>query len=442
MELWCVVVLLGSGAYGTVNLVRWRGKLAALKVANSYSVGKELRQEGEVLTQLKGAGGAPLLYGVATDPPALLMSYKGKKALYDVFTSNEHNLLQLGLQVGHKLQEVHNLGYVHNDLKSNNIMVEGPPRSPTVSIIDFGLTCPDGTSLGFIIDPDTFPYYAPEVCEGKNSTFASDVFSYGRLLQTLVRVTHTHNPSLHLLLQQATHPHQTRRPTLHNLLQHLRGHVDTESPSKKRKRDLSHDTPTKTGHSKRCKRVVLRHNTSSNMGQTKGRKRAPNHDTPANMGQTKRRKRAPNHDTPANTGYTKGRKRGTNHDTPANMGQTKRRKRGHNHNTPDNTGYTKGRKRGTNHNTPDNTGYTKGQKRGTNHDTPANTGYTKGRKRGHNPDTPANTGGGVAKGRKGAPDRSVRAPLPRLAPPFPPHYCPLRHRFLPFVLLLYLPVAL
>ena len=63
-------------------------------------------------------------------------------------------------QLGSRLQELHEVGYVHRDLKPGNVM--WLPRENRWTIIDFGCVAETGASakLGF-----TLTYGAPEVIE-------------------------------------------------------------------------------------------------------------------------------------------------------------------------------------------------------------------------------------------------------------------------------------
>nr|XP_045605958.1 serine/threonine-protein kinase atg1-like [Procambarus clarkii] len=214
---------LGSGAHGEVALVKWKGKPAALKVANSPSSSETIASEAEVLSLLRGTGGAPLLLGVANEPPALLLTYKGGQTLGDLYENPLYinSLIDVGLQIGAKLLEIHEAGFVHNDIKSNNIMVEGPPQNPEVSIIDFGFACANNVNVFIEADPECPAAYAPEVLRQECSTYASDVYSYGVLMQEILQASPAQQPSLEQVFREATHPNPKRRPSLRILLHRL-----------------------------------------------------------------------------------------------------------------------------------------------------------------------------------------------------------------------------
>lgn len=72
------------------------------------------------------------------------------------------------------LAALHDLGYVHCDLKPNNILVN---HNGLVKIIDFGQTCPSGTKKQRI--QGTPDYIAPEQVKREPVSFRTDVFNFG-----------------------------------------------------------------------------------------------------------------------------------------------------------------------------------------------------------------------------------------------------------------------
>src|SRR4051812_140029 len=78
------------------------------------------------------------------------------------------------LQASLGLEALHQSGYVHCDLKPNNILV-GPDG--TVKVIDFGQACKGGTVKERI--QGTPDYIAPEQVKREAVTFRTDVFNFG-----------------------------------------------------------------------------------------------------------------------------------------------------------------------------------------------------------------------------------------------------------------------
>lgn len=100
-----------------------------------------------------------------------------------------HQLISIFVQVAQGLQEMHKLGYVHADIKPNNILVTDEQQ---VKIIDFGQSCPIGTVKTRI--QGTPDYIAPEQVSRGPLTPATDVFNLGATLYWCV--TDRHIPTL------------------------------------------------------------------------------------------------------------------------------------------------------------------------------------------------------------------------------------------------------
>ncbi len=83
-------------------------------------------------------------------------------------------LVDLFIQVAKGLNALHLQGYVHCDLKPNNILVDG---NGTVKIIDFGQTCKIGTVKERV--QGTADFIAPEQVKCKTVGIETDVFNFG-----------------------------------------------------------------------------------------------------------------------------------------------------------------------------------------------------------------------------------------------------------------------
>lgn len=98
-------------------------------------------------------------------------------------------LIQIFIQVAQGLSMVHRLGYVHADIKPNNILVN---EKLAVKIIDFGQSCSIGTVKTRI--QGTPDYIAPEQVGRGPLTPATDVFNFGATMYWCV--TDHHIPTL------------------------------------------------------------------------------------------------------------------------------------------------------------------------------------------------------------------------------------------------------
>lgn len=119
----------------------------------------------------------------------LLMDLFDGQSLDTHRPNNLNALLQIFSQVAQGLGAMHKLGYVHADIKPNNILVND---KYAVKIIDFGQSCPIGTVKTRI--QGTPDYIAPEQVGRGPLTPVTDVFNFGATLYWCV--TDRHIPTL------------------------------------------------------------------------------------------------------------------------------------------------------------------------------------------------------------------------------------------------------
>ena len=194
---------LGSGASCTVRLVDYKGVACCLKLAKKRHEG--FLQEAGVLQALKGAGGAPQLLGVTESKGgqhmALLTTFCGTDTFLRLrhVARNDAEVLHALLQLCRALQKVHDRGFVHNDIKGDNVMVrrDAPDGPLHVSLIDYGLARRKGVPL--FTTPRTFghrSWMAPEVYDCDPCHASMDVYSLGRLMQGILRQCQGQYPRL------------------------------------------------------------------------------------------------------------------------------------------------------------------------------------------------------------------------------------------------------
>ncbi|XP_063586893.1 casein kinase I-like [Penaeus indicus] len=144
------ISFLGHGASGYVDLVFYGGQKCALKIGQTASALPSFENERKMMELIAGAGGAPRVLAFCPKIPALIMTFCGAKDLVDVVEKrrfrDERDLLTIALQLTQAVQELHQKGVVHCDLKPNNVVVEmdDEGRPQTVHVIDFGLARPIG----------------------------------------------------------------------------------------------------------------------------------------------------------------------------------------------------------------------------------------------------------------------------------------------------------
>lgn len=115
--------------------------------------------------------------------------------MVDGYTLEKHqpdtlaDLCHICREIAQGLGVMHKGGYVHADIKPNNIMITGKNR---VKIIDFGQSCPIGTVKERI--QGTPDYIAPEQVQRRSITPRTDVFNLGATMYWLL--TQKHVPTL------------------------------------------------------------------------------------------------------------------------------------------------------------------------------------------------------------------------------------------------------
>jgi len=189
----------GHGAMGTV----WRAKddrldrLVAIKqllpdspadpAAAERTRDRTIR-EARVTARLRHPH-AVVVYDVVEQGAAayITMEYLPSRTLTDLL--EEHGPLvpeyvaELGAQLASALAAAHAEGVVHRDISPNNVLVT---TDGSAKITDFGVAHArgEGTATGRGLVVGTPAYLAPEVADGEEPGFPSDVYSLGATLYT------------------------------------------------------------------------------------------------------------------------------------------------------------------------------------------------------------------------------------------------------------------
>ncbi|KAK4306495.1 hypothetical protein Pmani_021680 [Petrolisthes manimaculis] len=144
---------LGGGTFSRVLLVKYKDEDAVLKVGlyNDNFHQQMFNNEAHVLFNLDGAGGAPRLIMAAVNSPMILMTYVPHPTLRDVLLQrtlqSQSQALSMFRSMALAFAQVHELGYVHLDVKKDNILVD-ITSDFKVYLIDFGKSCSQGDRQG------------------------------------------------------------------------------------------------------------------------------------------------------------------------------------------------------------------------------------------------------------------------------------------------------
>jgi serine/threonine protein kinase len=204
----------GSGGFGEVSKVVWRGERYAMKTPRRACI-NEIKQEIEALVGLNHPHLMRLL--CCTEECSYIMELMDM-SLCDMLLDRHHiscmlQAVDLMLQVAEGMKYLHNMGIVHRDLKPQNILVKKvqevsadhhPGFKNSVSspvciakICDFGTSKVKNQSTAYrnhTMQVGTTMYMAPEVYEldpedeipERFHPMKTDVYSLGILCSTVV----------------------------------------------------------------------------------------------------------------------------------------------------------------------------------------------------------------------------------------------------------------
>lgn len=172
---------------------------------------------------------------------------------------SQRRKLDIAEQIAGVLVAAHGKGIVHRDLKPDNVMLTGREQ---VKVLDFGISrlhrddqtvvlrAPDAdrpSSDSFTLPPEaltiagtvmgTLRYMSPEQARGQATSTASDLYSFGLLLQELFTGTPAYPPGLETraLLKRAafgdTLPVEGIDPDLASLIRRLKSLAPADRPS-------------------------------------------------------------------------------------------------------------------------------------------------------------------------------------------------------------------
>ena len=199
----------------------------------------EVLHEAKVIAKLGDHQGLPFLFGVQTKvkPYSIVLQFLGTKehsltvwrAAFKKKLSCDEWIRVLD-SIAETLHHIHSKGYLHNDLKANNVVLEvryGMQVNPV--IIDFGkstkINSPKLKKKTLSkseqkIYRETYPHIAPEiVCGEATVSTASDVYSLAKLMEFICKKTDLNLGAKRLLLKNlALSENPVTRPQLTEFL--------------------------------------------------------------------------------------------------------------------------------------------------------------------------------------------------------------------------------
>lgn len=194
---------IGSGTFGNVFLAEYRGMKVALKEMKGKDGSQketercrqEVLHEANVLVNLGDHPNLPFLFGMCTkhQPFSIVLQFHGTRnkslTLHKVLRNKIMNMKRTATvfkELAETLHYIHSKGLLHNDLKTNNVIMHcGEKGDFFPIIIDFGKSKYQRNVQGYKRTTDS-DYIAPEVKSGAPESTASDVFSFGKMLEKAV----------------------------------------------------------------------------------------------------------------------------------------------------------------------------------------------------------------------------------------------------------------
>lgn len=196
---------IGGGGMGTVWLARDQlldRDVAVKQVLSTEGLSDESAEtarqramrEGRIAAKLSHRN-AIAMHDVALDggEPWLVMEYLPSRSVAQILhttrTLDVKQAAQIGAQVADAMTEAHAAGIIHRDIKPGNILVSTSSRTAgLVKITDFGISRAkdDVTLTQAGVISGTPAYFAPEVARGAEPSEASDVYSLGATVYTIV----------------------------------------------------------------------------------------------------------------------------------------------------------------------------------------------------------------------------------------------------------------
>ena len=235
-------VLLGEGTYGVTSFMYFNGNLPVavkeFKMNNIY----EIKKEAGVISDLQQQHhpNLPFILGVCVKerPYLMVTQFYGKaKKSFPLNKATERGVIQfvdiekVFKQIVDAIHCVHEAGWLHNDIKANNVLVHPTPLESTWKpvVIDFGKTRSRNNPKKYELTEtqkqlfkNKHPWIAPELVEGTHTQSPeSDLFSLGFLLQGVLGKFVRRNYSLESVSTKCLARYPQTRMSIKQLLDEL-----------------------------------------------------------------------------------------------------------------------------------------------------------------------------------------------------------------------------
>ncbi len=199
LDKYLLIERLGAGGMGMVYRAEQKQlkrqvavKLLSLRLINDEVNVKRIEREATGMGRLQHPNIATIIdFGISEEgQPFLVMELINGKSLKQLL--KECKLLQperamkIMSQVADAMQYAHKNGFIHRDLKPDNIMLASEHKDDFVKVLDFGIAKSTTeatinlTKAGDVVGSPL--YMSPEQCTGKKLDLRSDIYSLGVIM--------------------------------------------------------------------------------------------------------------------------------------------------------------------------------------------------------------------------------------------------------------------
>ncbi|PKI34604.1 serine/threonine-protein kinase STY13-like [Punica granatum] len=187
-----------QGAFGKLYRGTYNGEEVAIKIlerpendpGKAQLMEQQFQQEVMMLATLNhpnivrfiGACKKPLVWCIVTE-------YAKGGSVRQFLTKRQNRSVPLklairqALDVAKGMAYVHGLGFIHRDLKSDNLLINS---DKTIKIADFGVARIEVQTEGMTPETGTYRWMAPEMIQHRPYTQKVDVYSFGIVLWELI----------------------------------------------------------------------------------------------------------------------------------------------------------------------------------------------------------------------------------------------------------------
>lgn len=232
---------IGRGVFGNCYIGSLGPLQVCAKVFKTVCLCEPAFQYEAVLLSMCCHSNLPWLYGIALSPKTIVQSYHSingractlHKALAHSLIESEKissdNWKRLMIGAASAVEYIHSKGILHNDIKSDNIVIDSRQTSSFHSVlVDFGKGCFVSDARLYKLTEDQkqiyikeHPQVAPEVRDGRHKqSMHSDMYSLGRVIRQ-VNDKKLQLPNLSSYCCCCTQNEYSERPTSSDLLKFL-----------------------------------------------------------------------------------------------------------------------------------------------------------------------------------------------------------------------------